>query len=64
MASWDLEITKKEKQRFNFRFHNPNSEETFVDLLVSVFMEMNRKKADEAIDKEIEKKDNGNEDYG
>ena len=36
----------------------------FVDLLVSVFMEMNRKKADEAIDKEIEKKDNGNEDYG
>lgn len=55
---------KKEKQRFNFRFHNPKSEETFVDLLVSVFMEMNRKKADEAIDKEIEKKDNGNEDYG
>ena len=55
---------KKEKQRFNVRFHNPNSEETFVDLLVSVFMEMNRKKADEAIDKEIEKKDNGNEDYG
>lgn len=51
-----MEIMKKEKQQFNFRFHNPNSEEAFVDLLVSVFMEMNRKKADEAIDKEIEKK--------
>lgn len=55
---------KKEKQRFNFRFHNPNSEEVFVDLLVSVFMEMNRKKANEAIDKEIEKKDTGNEGDG
>ena len=55
---------KKEKQQLNFRFHNPNSEEAFVDLLVSVFMEMNRKKADEAIDKEIEKKDNVNEGDG
>ncbi len=55
---------KKEKQLFNFRFHNPNSEEAFVDLLVSVFMEMNRKKANKAIDKEIEKKDTGNEGDG
>lgn len=44
---------KKEKQRYNFRFHNPNSEEAFVDLLVSVFMEMNRKKANEAIKKHL-----------
>lgn len=55
---------KREKQQLNFRFHNPNSEEAFVDLLVSVFMEMNRKKADEAIYKEIGKKDNGNEGEG
>ena len=49
---------KKEKnQELNFRFHNPNSEKAFVNLLLSVFMDVQKPKADAAIDKEIETRD-------
>lgn len=49
---------KKEKRPpLNFRFHNPNSPETTVELIVSVFMEVNKKKIKEEVDKELEKMD-------
>jgi len=38
-----------DKPKLNFRFHNPNSEENFVRMLISVCMEMCKVKADEAI---------------
>lgn len=38
-----------DKPKLNFRFHNPNSEEDFVRLLISVCMETCKGKADEAI---------------
>lgn len=48
---------KKKKQQFNFRFHNPNSEKATIDLLLSVFMEVNKKKVDEAIKYKFDKSD-------
>ena len=42
-----------DKPKLNFRFHNPNSEENFVRLLISVCMETCRVKADEAISADL-----------
>lgn len=42
-----------DKPKLNFRFHNPNSEEDFVRLLLSVCMETCKAKADEAISSEL-----------
>ena len=42
-----------DKPKINFRFHNPNSEEGFVRLILSVCMETCRVKADEAISSEL-----------
>ncbi len=42
-----------DKPKLNFRFHNPNSEENFVRLLLSVCMETCKAKADEAISSEL-----------
>ena len=42
-----------DKPNLNFRFHNPNSEEDFVRLLLSVCMETCKAKADEAISSEL-----------
>ena len=42
-----------DKPKLNFRFHNPNSEEDFVRLLLSVCMETCRAKADEAISADL-----------
>lgn len=42
-----------DKPKLNFRFHNPNSEEDFVRLLLSVCMEMCKVKADEAISADL-----------
>lgn len=39
--------------KLNFRFHNLNSEENFVRLLISVCMETCRVKADEAISADL-----------
>lgn len=51
-----IKSMKKEKRPpLNFRFHNPNSLETTIDLIVSVFIEVNKKKLMEEVDKEIEK---------
>lgn len=38
-----------DKPKLNFRFYNPNSEENFVRMLISVCMETCKVKADEAI---------------
>lgn len=42
-----------DKPKLNFRFHNPNSEENFVRLLLSVCMETCKAKADEAISADL-----------
>ncbi len=42
-----------DKPKLNFRFHNPNSEENFVRLLISVCMETCKVKADEAISADL-----------
>lgn len=42
-----------DKPKLNFRFHNPNSEENFVRMLISVCMETCKVKADEAISSEL-----------
>lgn len=42
-----------DKPKLNFRFHNPNSEEYFVRLLLSVCMETCKAKADEAISADL-----------
>ena len=42
-----------DKPKLNFRFHNLNSEEDFVRLLLSVCMETCKAKADEAISSEL-----------
>ncbi len=42
-----------DKPKLNFRFHNPNSEENFVHLLISVCMETCKAKADEAISADL-----------
>ena len=42
-----------DKPKLNFRFHNPNSEENFVRMLISVCMETCKVKADEAISAEL-----------
>ena len=42
-----------DKPKLNFRFHNPNNEENFVRLLISVCMETCRVKADEAISADL-----------
>lgn len=42
-----------DKHKLNFRFHNPNSDEDFVRMLISVCMETCKKKADEAISAEL-----------
>lgn len=39
----------KDKPTFNFRFHNPNSPEATLGLLLSVFVEVQKEKADRAI---------------
>lgn len=42
-----------DKPKLNFRFHNPNSEEGFVRLLLSVCMETCKVRADEAISADL-----------
>ena len=42
-----------DKPKLNFRFHNPNSEENFVRMLISVCMETCRVKADETISADL-----------
>ena len=42
-----------DKPELNFRFHNPNSDENFVRMLLSVCMETCKKKADDAITAEL-----------
>ncbi len=42
-----------DKPKLNFRFHNPNSDENFVRLLISVCMETCKVKADEAISADL-----------
>lgn len=42
-----------DKPKLNFRFHNPNSEENFVRMLISVCMETCKVKADEAISADL-----------
>ncbi len=50
-------MKKENRPPLNFRFHNPNSPETTVELIVSVFMEVNKMKIWEEVDREIEKLD-------
>ncbi|MCM1236280.1 MAG: hypothetical protein NC489_39875 [Ruminococcus flavefaciens] len=45
-----------DKPKLNFRFHNPNSDENFVRMLLSVCMETCKKKADDAITAELTNK--------
>ncbi len=42
-----------DKPKLNFRFHNPNSDENFVRLLISVCMETCKVKANEAISADL-----------
>ena len=42
-----------DKPKLKFRFHNPNSEENFVRMLISVCMETCKVKADEAISADL-----------
>lgn len=42
-----------DKPKLNFRFHNPNSEDNFARMLISVCMETCRAKADEAISADL-----------
>lgn len=48
---------KKEKQQHNFRFHNPNSDEATIEMILSALLAANKKKADEAIEQELEKEE-------
>lgn len=50
-------MKKENKPPFIFRFHNPNDDIATLELILSVFMDVNKKKADEAIRTELEKKD-------
>lgn len=50
-------MKKDKKPPLNFRFHNPNSDIDTLDLIISVFMDVNKKKAKEAVDKELEEID-------
>ena len=45
-----------DKPKLKFRFHNPNSEENFVRMLISVCMETCKVKADEAISADLSNK--------
>lgn len=37
------------KRKLNYTFHNPNSTEDTIDLLLKVFIDVNKHKVDEAI---------------
>jgi len=47
--------SRKEKQKLNYRFHNPNSNEDLADYFIKLFVKINMKKLEEAILKEKEK---------
>lgn len=53
-------MKKETKPPFIFRFHNPNDDIAMLDLIVSVFMGVDKKIADEAIRKELVKEDEKN----
>ena len=50
-------MKKENRPPLNFRFHNPNSESETVALLVSVFMDVQKPKADKAVYAELENKE-------
>ena len=50
-------MKKENRPPLNFRFHNPNSESETVALLVSVFMDEQKPKADKAVYAELENKE-------
>lgn len=39
------------RKKLNYRFHNPNSVEATADYILKVFIEVNEKKVEEAIQK-------------
>lgn len=45
---------KKQKQTLNYRFHNPNTPAVTAEYILKVFMEVNSKKVEKAIQKEAE----------
>lgn len=49
-------MKKENRPPLNFRFHNPNSETETVALLVSVFMDVQKPKADKAVYAELDNK--------
>ncbi|MDE7082486.1 MAG: hypothetical protein K2O89_02125 [Clostridia bacterium] len=50
-------MKKENRPPLKFRFHNPNSEVATVDLLLSVFMDVQKSKADKAVYAELENKE-------
>ena len=38
-----------QRQKLNYRFHNPNSADVTADYILKVFMEVNQKKVEQAI---------------
>lgn len=51
------------RKKLNYRFHNPNTVETTADYILNVFMEVNEKKVEramqEAAENVLEEKDYG-----
>ena len=45
------------EQRLNYRFHNPNTVEATTDVILKVFIEANRQKAEAAIRQAAEQAD-------
>ncbi len=37
------------KQKLNYRFHNPNPADVTADYILKIFMEVNKKKVDQAL---------------
>lgn len=42
------------RRRLNYRFHNPNTVETTADYILKVFMEVNEKKVERAMQEAAE----------
>lgn len=47
------------KQKLNYRFHNPNPAEVTADYILKVFIEVNERKVERAINAAAEQLDNG-----
>lgn len=56
-------MKKEDKPTLNFRFHNPNSEYETLVMLVSVFMDVQKRKADKAVYAELDCKEEADKSF-